>query len=762
MGRPSRMPSGSNHIVTWRSALGAGIRACVLIAISSFAFDICTAHIGVHSVTRARGRGWLAGLGLALVLALVLGSLFGVLRALAARSGAPPAAGQLANLRAWLFGGDRALQRARVASLIGASWTVFAYALASFVATRAVVLGVAQPHFAAAVIVAAQLGLALCALALFPLLRGLADYVARLGDGVALRWLLGRPGSLVNATFALLAAVALFAGFKFWAVLQYLPFQRIGATLGAPLLAYAVALALRAAGRAGAAFERGALTLVAISCAGALLVFAGRGDELTGMRQTVAGQVGLRATKLALDFDHDGALNVLGGGDCAPFDARIGPLALDIPNDHLDQDCDGVDLDDKLLGPDPGRNFHIPKGFPRRPLILLLTVDAFAARHTGAFSYARNVTPRIDEYAKGGTEFRFTFSQGPSTRLSFPSIFTSRYDSQIVQRLVGGHPYPIDDGEFLLAELLTEQGYDTTAVISDSYFRKSRWGSLLQGFGKVVESALRGPDMHNSKEVTDAAINALEHRRNRPLFLWVHYYDAHSPHSQPPDVHAFGESREDLYDAELSLVDREAGRLLDYVETTFAGQAMVFITGDHGIAFDDARHGRLNYGYDLSSVVLHVPLIVRGPLVKQQVIDRIASTMDIAPTIANLLRYRGDLPFEGASLVPEIFDGTESRPQRLLHEFFLEERRWDDEDPLEQVSLRNERYSLVQDRKHGGYQLYDYRRDYYEINDLSNVPAMQPELTTMRQQLALLTYRMYPDGRPKQPAPQVAIKAAKK
>jgi arylsulfatase A-like enzyme len=249
--------------------------------------------------------------------------------------------------------------------------------------------------------------------------------------------------------------------------------------------------------------------------------------------------------------------------------------------------------------------------------------------------------------------------------------------------------------------------------------------------------------------VTDAAIKALESRRNKPVFLWAHYYDAHSPHSQPPatDAQTFGPTRKDIYDAELQLVDREAGRLLDYVETTFGGQAVVFVTGDHGIAFDDARHARLNYGYDLSSVVLHVPLIVRGPHVRSQVIDRIASTMDIAPTIANLVRSRARPPFEGASLLPELFEGAPTRLPLLLHQFFLQERLWDDADPLEQISIRDDRFSLIHDRKRGGFQLYDYRKDYYETRDLSAEPAFARELSALRQKLALLTYRTYAAGR---------------
>ena len=236
-------------------------------------------------------------------------------------------------------------------------------------------------------------------------------------------------------------------------------------------------------------------------------------------------------------------------------------------------------------------------------------------------------------------------------------MFTSRWDTQIAQRLIGSHPYPIEDSEQLLAELLQQSGYDTVAVLSDVYFRKNRWGSLLQGFKQVIDSPIKHSGPHNSVEVTDAALAALSKPRKKPLFLWVHYYDAHSPHVQPVEVPPFGTRRGDIYDAELKLVDREVGRLLATIDTRLADGALVFLTGDHGIAFDEGRHGRFNYGYDLSTCVLHVPLIVTGPMVRRQVLDSIVSTMDIAPTIVNLTRSKRGVRFEGASLVPELFRG---------------------------------------------------------------------------------------------------------
>src|SRR5690606_1804318 len=51
-----------------------------------------------------------------------------------------------------------------------------------------------------------------------------------------------------------------------------------------------------------------------------------------------------RQARRALDFDGDGAApSLLGGEDCAAFDADVGPAARDVPGDGVDQDCRGGD-----------------------------------------------------------------------------------------------------------------------------------------------------------------------------------------------------------------------------------------------------------------------------------------------------------------------------------------------------------------------------------------------------------------------------------
>lgn len=724
-------------------AIRRGVRLCVAFAAWLALLELLRLLVsGLVLRVPTWGVGVVSGIGLSLPVAFVAGVALGALLWLSApeRMASGDTRSASARFARWCWEQDALAQARRMSAVVGAIAPLALFALMSFSIARQLVVGVAQPHFAALAILGAQLAIGLVCLALYPANRTLSAWaLAR----VPLRWCFSRVGAVLVALGALLACGVAVEAWLNRSTLEFLPWPQIASVGGATLLALGsdwAARRQRAVARVGWV---AALVLAIASSAALARLDVSNQASRAAVDETLGGKLGYAAALFCLDFDRDGALSILGGGDCAPFNPRRGPDAVEIPNNRRDEDCDGSDLDARTLGVEVRRNWPVPAAFPRKPTVVLITVDAFAAGRMRALGYGRTVTPRLDAFAAQSTLFRYAFSQGPSTRLSFPSIFTSRWDSQIKQHLVGKHPYPIDESEVMLAEVLAAEGYDTVAVISESYFRRTRWASLTDGFAEVVDSPVKPAGKHNSIEVTDAALAVLRRPRTRPLFLWVHYFDAHPPNNQPKGIEEFGKTRSDLYDAELKLVDREAGRLLAALEGKPDEGPLVLVTGDHGIAFDSPRHSKFNYGYDLTSIVLHVPLIVHGPRIRRQVLDHIVSTMDVAPTISNLLRVSQPLPFEGASLVPELFEGRPTRPQRLIHEYFLEERKWSDADPLDAISLRNEHYNLIHNRDRGSYELYAWRRDPLEAQNLADDPSYKPLLKGLKQQLSLYTYRLH-------------------
>ncbi|HKP60036.1 MAG TPA: sulfatase [Polyangiales bacterium] len=645
-----------------------------------------------------------------------------------------------ARVRAWLFDGSPEQHRERAASLLALPVVLGVYALGTFLVSQRIILGMARPEFAALAVVGSQLVLLMAAAVVFYPARGLGMLCAR---GLSRVSLLRRAWQVLSLLVLLaLLALGLFV-LRYREPLGYLPWREI-VQIG---LAFTLAGVLGLVPRLPRMLTL-PLTAAAAGCAalGVLATFSLA--SATGYARRVAehsslsGGLGYRALRTLFDRDHDGYMSILGDGDCAAKDPTRNPGATDIPGNQIDEDCDGYDLDPSTLAPRGKLDFALPETLPKRPPIILLTIDAFAADRMGKLGGKRGITPNIDAFAARSAFFSSCYAQGPSTRLSFPSLFTSRWDSQIRQTLIGKHPFPIDPSETMLADVLRGAGYSTVAVLGDGYFAAKRWNGITRGFSRVDSSAIDvdPKPTHNGPNVTEAVIAELKRQRDAPLFLWAHYYDAHSPHVQPKDMPVFGKSRADVYDAELMLVDREVGRVLKAIDEAFHGQALVILTADHGIAFDPPRHEKFNYGYDLSSAVLHVPLIFHGDFVLPRQWGGVVSTMDIMPTLLNLLRLPSPAQLEGESLVPELLRGERARPPELMHQMFLEERLWKFEEPLERVSLRTQRFNLLWDRVGGFYELYDYKNDYFETHDLSLNPAYEGTLRDLKRQLALLVY----------------------
>lgn len=429
-----------------------------------------------------------------------------------------------------------------------------------------------------------------------------------------------------------------------------------------------------------------------------------------------------RMIKSSLDFDGDGQLSLMNEGDCAPFDSARHGSALEVPNNGIDEDCDGSDLEMKFTAPSKGGrwDFEVPAQLADPLHVVLISIDAVSPARMSLYGYDRKTTAYLDRLAGESVWFTQAYSQGPSTRLSFPALFTSRYDSQIKRRTGTRIPLEILPSNVLLAEVMKRAGYHSLAVLPTSYFK--RWKGIRQGFDRVITEPVaryRRPRWHNASAVTNAALDALEGNEQERVFLWVHYYDPHSPYTKPPGGPDFGNSKSQIYDAELAYTDREVKRLVKGLGTILPpGNTLLIIVGDHGVAFD-AAHPRKHYGHDLHSSVLHVPLLVHAPFLVPRKVDAPVGVIDILPTLVNLLGIEGEYRFEGTSLVPVLLGRESGRERVLFHQFYLPENVHHRKRTLRHAGIRSRNLYLIQDLEHNTQFLYRYREDPYESVNLA-------------------------------------------
>ncbi len=356
-----------------------------------------------------------------------------------------------------------------------------------------------------------------------------------------------------------------------------------------------------------------------------------------------------------------------------------------------------------------------------RPDLLLVSIDTLRADAPGCYG-GRAKTPRLDALAAAGARFSRALTPVPLTLPAHATLLTGLDPNQHGLRDNGqgalAQPIPT------LAELLHAAGYETLAVVGSRVLDR-RFG-LDRGFARYDDrmTAERtgefGYPERSAAAVVDAALaGAAASAPSQPLFLWVHFYDAHAPYDAP------GDDPHSRYLGEVEAVDRELGRLLDGLRPE--RPRIVAVVGDHGESFGE--HGESEHGYLLHTPTLAVPLVLAGPGVPPR--RTIAQTVGIRRLAATLVRLAG---LEGGALggpALELAGALPATPVYHETEFPASTFGWS---PLSAVTTGDWRF-VAGPRP----ALFDVARDPGELmNRLRDEPD---RVRSLRQELAKLAAR---------------------
>ncbi len=274
---------------------------------------------------------------------------------------------------------------------------------------------------------------------------------------------------------------------------------------------------------------------------------------------------------------------------------------------------------------------------PTRPDVVVVTLDTLRADRIGAYGYANARTDTMDRLAREGLRFEQAFSVLPLTIPAHASLFTGLYPFHHGIRSNGDNV--LADGYLTLAEQFKAQGYATGASVG-AFVTTRQWG-FAQGFDayfdEMPESEEEGgrdknywhTERSGEKVVDDALAWLSMIDREKPVFLWVHLYDAHFPYQAPAAYQQTDDNRP--YDAEIAWVDDLVGRVTD----AFASRAAIIsLVADHGESLGE--HHELTHGVYAYPSTQHVPWIVWGHGVKPEVVTKPVSAVNFAPTLLAL------------------------------------------------------------------------------------------------------------------------------
>jgi choline-sulfatase len=255
--------------------------------------------------------------------------------------------------------------------------------------------------------------------------------------------------------------------------------------------------------------------------------------------------------------------------------------------------------------------------------ILLVTLDTTRADAIGPDAEGVE-TPSFDALARRGTRFRQAYATVPETLPSHASMLTGLHPGghsvrENARYLPASHP--------LLAERLAQGGYRTAAFVS-SFVLARRFG-LARGFSVYDDELAAGRAERTARETTDRALSYLRRDATGPLFVWVHYFDPHTPYA-PPEPFGTRYAR-NPYLGEVAAMDAELGRLVQAFEARAAGGSAMVVVSDHGEGLGD--HGEPQHGNLVYQSTMHVPLLLVGPGVAAGVSDTPVSTRRVFHTI---------------------------------------------------------------------------------------------------------------------------------
>jgi len=272
--------------------------------------------------------------------------------------------------------------------------------------------------------------------------------------------------------------------------------------------------------------------------------------------------------------------------------------------------------------------------------ILLITLDTTRADRLTCYGHTRETTPVLDALAGSGVRFARAYTPVPITLPSHAVLLTGFLpkDSGVRDNLSDRLPQTIPT----VAGRMKAAGYSTAACVS-AFVLDRRFG-LDRGFDRYDDRMTLdagGGEKPNERpaDATAAAALALIRAapKDRPLFLWVHFFDPHHPYRAHPDAPA----GMDPYDGEVRFMDRGVGTVVRAWEE--AGRSgLVVAVGDHGEMLGD--HGEETHGVFLYEAAVRVPLLIRFRGGPGGVVERApVSTADVAAT---LLAFAG-APSEG-------------------------------------------------------------------------------------------------------------------
>src|ERR1700722_7541846 len=274
----------------------------------------------------------------------------------------------------------------------------------------------------------------------------------------------------------------------------------------------------------------------------------------------------------------------------------------------------------------------------------------------GFLGSERGLTPNLDALPRQSVVFTRAYSQVPLTAPSHATILTGTYPQY---HQVRDFQMPLGRGLPYAPEILQNRGYRTAAFIRSMVLDPGV--GLAPGFDRGFDTydagfhQSPGEDRYRTTErrgveVVDHALAWLGEHADRPLFMWVHLYDAHDPYDPPePFKTRYADAP---YDGEIAYVDFAVGKLIDQLRADGVYEdSVIAVMADHGESLGE--HGEAFHGFFLYDETIHVPLMIKlpGEVSAGKRNGTRVELVDVLPTMLQAARVAVPPEVQGESLL---------------------------------------------------------------------------------------------------------------
>ncbi|RXZ81160.1 DUF4976 domain-containing protein [Paenibacillaceae bacterium] len=401
--------------------------------------------------------------------------------------------------------------------------------------------------------------------------------------------------------------------------------------------------------------------------------------------------------------------------------------------------------------------------------IIFVSLDTLRANRLGSYGYNKPTSPYMDEIAREGVLFEKAYAADIPTEVAHTGIFTGKVGLTTGIVSHGSGLTELPKTVPWLPSMMRSAGFTTGAV--DNLYQLKEW--FARGYRYYMNS-VGGKRWIDGRTVNDLAMPWIEQHKEESFFLFLHYWDTHTPYLPPKNyIDLFYDQTRDpydpdhksmetaynhlaypffkhhhydmigpvtdaeyynaLYDAEIRYLDDRLQELDHHLKAlNIYDDTMLVLFGDHGESLTE--HGIYWDHCGLYEPTVHVPVIMRWPgrMPAGKRVSGMVQQVDLLPTLLEAVRSErpegielsalGDPPgLDGRSLWPAIHGQAEGTNERL----YLSECAWQ-----AARGIRTDRYKFIRTYDAGLFErapreLYDLLSDPEELN---NVAEQMPTL----------------------------------